>query len=102
MSKASTKAKLKYNRGAYRRYEFNLSVDSKLNSLVERYKSDPDNNLSKLIKTLLCSYFGIEAGEADDIFAEYYISKDEVTVNTGLDKYLSWFPDAGPFPVKST
>ena len=98
MTKASTRAKLKYNRSTYRRYEFNLGMDSKLNSLVERYKSYPDNNLSKLIKTLLCDYFGIEISEADDIFTEYYISKDEVMMNTGLDKYLRWFPDARPSP----
>ena len=65
MTLPSTRYKLKYNRMAYRRYEFNLGIDSKLNALVERYKSYPDNNLSHLIKTLLCGYFGIQEYEAD-------------------------------------
>jgi len=88
MTKASTRAKMKYNRCAYRRYEFNLGIDSKLNALVEKYKSLPGSNLSNLIKTLLCSYFGINANEADDYFAEYYITGDGDIPNTKLDEYF--------------
>ena len=89
MARASTKAKLKYNRGAYRRYEFNLGVDSKLNALVERYKSHPDGNLSNLVKALLCGYFGIGVDESDNHYSPYHLTKGGTTPNTELDKYFS-------------
>jgi hypothetical protein len=57
MSMPSTKSKMKYNRAAYRRYEFNLRMDSKLTAIIERYKSNPENHLSSLIKELLCRYW---------------------------------------------
>jgi len=90
MSKASTKAKLKYNRGAYRRYEFNLGIDSKLNAIVERYKACPDNNLSGLLKTLLCGHFCIDINEADSLYTPYYITRDGNIPNTELDKYFDY------------
>jgi hypothetical protein len=88
MANPVTRAKLKYNRGAYRRYEFNLGVDSKLNALVERYKSYPDSNLSSLIKTLLCGYFGISNHDAGSIYPEYRFTKDGMVRNTELDRYF--------------
>ena len=89
MAKASTRAKLRYNRCVYRRYEFNLGVDSKLNALVERYKSYPDGNLSLLVKTLLCSHFGIDVEEADFNCPEYFFTGDgKRRRNTELDRYF--------------
>lgn len=91
MTMASTRSKMKYNRNAYRRYEFNLGIDSKLNSLVERYKSYPDGNLSGLIKTLLCGYFGISEFEAEQIYCEYHFDNsapDGKRINNELDKYF--------------
>jgi hypothetical protein len=80
---------MRYNRAAYRRYEFNLGVDSKLNAVVERYKANPANNLSRLLKELLCGHFGVNIDEADDIFPEYhYGSKGERVPNVGLDRYF--------------
>ena len=93
MTLASTKYKLKYNKGTYRRYEFNLRLDSKLNALVERYKSYPGGNLSWLVKSLLCDHFGINVNEADDIYSEYYFTKDGFRVNGELDKYFNHLTD---------
>ena len=91
MAKPGTKAKMKYNRSTYKRYEFNLRVDSKLNALVERYKTTPDANLSQLLKELLCSHFGIELYEADDLYSEYHVEPGRparIIPNTELDKYF--------------
>lgn len=88
MTLASTKYKLKYNRGTYRRYEFNLGLDSKLNALLERYKTYPGSNMSLLIKTCLCDHFGITIHEADIICPEYVFTKDGIRMNTELDKYF--------------
>jgi len=58
---AKTKDKRKYNKSAYRRYEFSVRLDSKLEYLLERYMAKTaDNSLSELIKNLLCEHFGIE------------------------------------------
>ena len=88
LSKASTKAKMKYNRRAYKRYEFNLGIDTKLNALVERYKSYPGGNLSELVKKLLCGHFGISFAEGEGLYAQYFITKDGNVPNTELDKYF--------------
>jgi hypothetical protein len=94
MAKASTKAKMKYNRRAYRRYEFNLKIDSKLNAIVERYKSISGSNMSQLIKTSLCGHFGISPEDADCLYSPYYITKDGIVENTGIDKYFEQFQKA--------
>jgi len=94
MPNPRTKAKMKYNRQAYRRYEFNLGVDSKLNALVERYKSYPDSNLSQLIKSLLCGHFGISVDEGESNYPEYFMRQDGNIPNTELDRILA------PPPVK--
>lgn len=88
MTLSSTRYKLKYNRDTYRRYEFNLGLDSKLNALVERYKTYPEANLSRLIKKCLCDYFGITIDEADDICPPYLFTKYSMRINTELDQYF--------------
>jgi hypothetical protein len=80
---------MKYNRAAYRRYEFNLRIDSKLNAIVERYKSDPENHLSNLLKELLCRHFSMDLNEADDIFPQYHFGPNGVHIpNERLNKYF--------------
>jgi len=94
MAKPSTRAKKKYNSATYRRYEFNLNKDSKLNAIIERYKSTPGANLSGLLKTLLCGHFGLGAGEADALYAEYHFTKSSGCIpNTELDKYFPLDPE---------
>lgn len=80
---------MKYNREAYKRYEFNVRVESKLNAIIERYKLEPENNLSELIKACLCDYFEIDRYEADDIYVPYHFGKDGTHIpNNELDKYF--------------
>ena len=87
--KPSTKYKMKYNRDNYKRYEFNVRVDSKLCGIIERYKQDPNSNLSELVKSCLCQHFGIDRDEADDIYVVYHFSKNgEHIVNNELDIYF--------------
>jgi hypothetical protein len=89
MSKPDTLSKMKYNRAAYRRYEFNLRIDSKLNALVEGYKSTSENSLSSLLKELLCKHFGIALNEADDLFPQYHFGpKGEHLLNQTLSDYF--------------
>jgi len=80
---------LKYNRRTYKRYEFSLGIDSKLNALVEKYKSYPNANLTHLLKTLLCSHFGISIDDADSLYPAYFITKEDNIPNTELDKYFT-------------
>ena len=91
MGTNQTKSKMRYNRNAYRRYEFNVRLDSKLNELIERYKKAPDNNLSDVIKTCLCNHFGISRDEADGIFVPYHFDRHtgEQIRNDELDKYIT-------------
>jgi len=85
---------MKYNRATYKRYEFNVRAESKLNAIIERYKENPDNNLSELIKASLCAHFGIDRDEADEIFVPYHYNRvgdqrnGEQIRNTELDKYI--------------
>jgi hypothetical protein len=61
MSKTSSAIKRKYNKSAYRRYEFSVGLDKKLNYCLEEYmKTD---SVSELIKTLLAEHFGINVDE---------------------------------------
>jgi len=87
--KSTTKSKMRYNRGTYKRFEFNVRMDTVLFGIIERYKQNPDNNFSELIKSCLCQHFGLSRGEADLIFSPYFIGKDgERIVNNALDVYL--------------
>jgi len=87
--KSTTKSKLKYNREVYKRFEFNVRRDSMLYGIIERYKQDPDNNFSELIKTSLCKYFGIDRDEADFIYVPYHYGRNgEHIINNVLDKYF--------------
>jgi hypothetical protein len=80
---------MKYNRDAYKRYEFNVRVDSLLNGIIERYKQNPDNNLSELIRVCLCQYFGLNRHEADSIFVEFHFGMNGThIINNQLDKYF--------------
>lgn len=89
MGTRQTRDKLKYNRANYRRYEFNVRLDSKLQALIERYKELPESNLSELIKDLLCAHFGMARYEADSPFSPYYlIPGGERVSNNELDKYF--------------
>jgi len=56
---SNSKAKRKYNKANYRRYEFSVRLDSKLEHLLSLYVSKPDNSLSTLVKSLLCKHFGV-------------------------------------------
>ena len=62
----ATKAKMKYNRGVYRRFEFNVNVDTELCYLLEDYMKD--KSVSNLVKTLLCDYFKVNM---DDWYSPY-------------------------------
>ena len=87
--KSSTKYKLKYNRGVYKRFEFNVRIDSMLYGLIERYKQNPDSNFSELIKASLCKYFGIDRNEAELIYVPYHYGRNgEHIINNELDKYF--------------
>jgi hypothetical protein len=59
----ASKAKRKYNKATYRRYEFSVRLDSKLEYLLDRYTAKAGNGLSTLIKNLLCEHFGIIASD---------------------------------------
>jgi len=72
LSKPSSAVKRKYNKAAYHRYEFSVSINTKLDYLLEKYKSDPKNNLSKLIRDLLCKHFNVEP---DEIYTPYYFQR---------------------------
>ena len=63
MSKPTSAVKRKYNKSVYHRYEFTVNMATKLDYLVEKYKSQPSNSLSDLIRQLLCQYFGIDYDE---------------------------------------
>jgi hypothetical protein len=83
---------MKYNRQTYKRYEFNVRVDSILNGVIERYKQDSNSNLSELIKSCLCNHFGIDRYDADLLFVPYhyhYGRNGEHILNNVLDKYFS-------------
>jgi hypothetical protein len=67
-----TKSKMKYNRSKYKRYEFNVDVDTELNYLLEHYMTQ--SSVSYLVKTLLCDHFNINV---DDIWCPYYYGRDE-------------------------
>lgn len=89
MGTNQTKAKMKYNRATYKRYEFNVREDSKLNAIIERYKLDSENSLSELVKLSLCEYFGIGREEAECPFVPYRFGEgNELIPNNDLDKYL--------------
>ena len=72
MSKPTSATKRKYNKGAYHRYEFSIKLDTKLNYLLEQYKSNGDTSLSELIRKLLCQHFKVDA---DEIYIPYRIQK---------------------------
>jgi hypothetical protein len=78
VSKPTSAVKRKYNKSVYRRYEFSVNVDTKLNYLLEDYMGNPENNLSSLIKNLLCQHFDVDM---DEIYMPYHL---------GLDKDGHW------------
>lgn len=72
MSKPSSAVKRKYNKSTYHRYEFSVNINTKLDYLLEKYKINPKNNLSALIRNLLCQHFDVEP---DEIYSPYYMQK---------------------------
>jgi len=72
LSKPSSAVKRKYNKSAYHRYEFSVGINTKLNYLLEKYKGNSKNNLSELIRNLLCQHFGIEP---DEIYSVAYLER---------------------------
>jgi hypothetical protein len=71
MSKTSTKAKMEYNRKAYRRYEFSVNIDSRLSYMIDDFMGDK-NSLSSLVKSLLCDYFAID--DPSEIYVPYHFA----------------------------
>jgi len=72
MSKPTSAVKRKYNKTAYHRHEFSVGINTMLDHLLDKYKRDPQNNLSELIRKLLCQHFGIEP---DEIYHPYYLER---------------------------
>jgi len=72
LSKPSSAVKRRYNKTAYHRYEFSVSINTKLDYLLNKYKNNPENNLSKLIRDLLCQHFGVESSE---LYFPYYLQR---------------------------
>jgi hypothetical protein len=62
MSKTSSAVKRKYNKGEYRRYEFSVGLDKKLNYCLEEFKGK-GGNVSELIKTTLAAHFNVDPDE---------------------------------------
>jgi len=60
MSKPSSTVKRRYNKAAYKRYEFSVRIDSSLNYMLEQQKDNPEG-ISGLIKKLLCNHFGVSS-----------------------------------------
>ena len=89
---SNSKAKRKYNKANYRRYEFSVRLDSKLEYLLNLYLSKPGNSLSNLVKSLLCQHFGVNP---DDIWVPVrFCSADGDWVevpNNELDEIISKF-----------
>jgi len=87
--KPATKSKQKYNRSVYKRFEFNVRMDTVLYGIIERYKQDPVSNFSELIKTCLCQHFGLSREEADLIFSPYFYGKNgQLIRNDAIDEYF--------------
>lgn len=59
----ATKRKRSYNKAKYRRYEFSVDIDTKLNYLLEQYKQETPGSISGLVKGLLCNYFKVDENE---------------------------------------
>ena len=81
MSRTSTQSKMKYNRNAYRRYEFNVNVNTMLNYLLEDYMKE--KSLSSLIKMLLCDHFEIGMNE---VIAPHRMRDNNNNENGGIRK----------------
>ena len=73
MSKPTSAVKRKYNKNAYRRYEFSVGLGSKLEHCLEEYLKEPEHTLSGLVKNLLCEHFDVEEWE---IYVPYHYNKD--------------------------
>ena len=77
---------MKYNRAVYKRYEFNVGMDSRLNYMIESFMKD--SSLSNLVKSLLCEYFDID--DMDEIYVPYHFecgkNGEHIIVENKLDK----------------
>jgi len=80
LSKPSSAVKRKYNKSTYHRYEFSVNINTKLDYLLEKYKGNPNNNFSELIRNLLCQHFDIEPNEIYSPFHSQRINGEWVWV----------------------
>jgi len=80
MGKTSSSAKRKYNNSAYRRYEFSVGLDKKLNYCLEEFKEN-GGNVSELIKTRLAEHFRVDP---DEDFFPFKYDKDGVLIKIEL------------------
>jgi len=71
MSKPTSAVKRKYNKTAYKRYEFSVRIDSSLNYMLEQQKNSPAG-VSGLVKELLCKHFGVSDA---DVFIPHHIER---------------------------
>jgi hypothetical protein len=78
MSKTSSAVKRKYNKGEYRRYEFSVGLDKKLNYCLEDFK-EKGGSISDLIKITLAAHFNVDPNE--DYFPFKY-DKDGQMIQT--------------------
>lgn len=74
MSRPSSKVKRRYNKSAYSRYEFSVNKDTKLDYVIEKFKSIPENNFSGLIRDLLAEHFGISP---DELYVPFRYQRNE-------------------------
>lgn len=70
----TTKRKRAYNKGTYKRYEFSVNLDTKLNYLLEDYKEQNSGGISSLIKGLLSAYFKVES---DELYFPYHFGDEK-------------------------
>jgi hypothetical protein len=74
-TKTSSASKRKYNKTNYRRYEFSIRLDKKLNYYIEDYK-EKGGSVSDLIKTALANHFNVNPEE--DFYPFKYINGELV------------------------
>lgn len=80
MGKASTASKAKYNKKSYKRYEFVVGLDKKLNYCLENYSG----SVGELVKKQLAKYFEIDV---DENFFPFKYAKDGSLIQVDfLDK----------------
>lgn len=87
MGLATTKAKQKYNQGAYKRYEFNVGIDSRLNAAIQQFK-DEGNNLSEIIRAGLCEHFGLTTEQGESFYQTHHLGTDGALIPNEISPAL--------------